>query len=219
MLLPKRVTTMLVAKAKPALNRAHNVVFENLKTSSLTPMLVAKAKPALSLAHKLVPTALQNQLVLQGMKRLSKEFLENGEMDFMSGKVARLHIKDMNISYFFTLQGPALNSTQDGLPSARLPDKKLTILHSGHSLSGGQPHDPESDVTFSASLEAFVLLASQKVDPDTLFFNRSLQISGDTELGLEIKNLIDQFDIQLLHKPVGQVLNLWSQQLLENQHA
>ena len=203
MLLPKWVTTMLVAKAKPALGRAHNAVFENLKTSPITPILVAKAKPALSLAHKFVPDGLQNQLVLQGMKRLAKEFLENGEMDFMAGKVARLHIKDMNISFFFTLQDESNSPSQD---------KKLIILAS-------LPQPPEPNVTFSATLEAFVLLASQKVDPDTLFFNRSLQISGDTELGLEIKNLIDQFDIQLLHKPVGYLLNVWSQQLLEKQHA
>lgn len=203
MLLPKRVTTILVAKAKPALIRAQNAVFENLKISPITPSLVAKAKPALGLVHKLMPEALQNQLVLQGMKRLAKEFLENGEMDFMEGKLARLHIKDMDISFFFTLQGESDHPNQD---------RKLIILTS-------QPHPPEPNVTFSATLEAFVLLASQKVDPDTLFFNRSLQISGDTELGLEIKNLIDQFDIQLLHQPVGQILNLWSQQLLENQHA
>jgi predicted lipid carrier protein YhbT len=147
-----------------------------------------------------VPASIQNLLVLQVMKQLSKEFLENGEMDFMEGRVARLHIKDMDISYYFTLQNQA-----------------LVILPNGHS----SPHEkaPDPQVTFSATLDAFVLLASQKVDPDTLFFNRSLQISGDTELGLEIKNLIDQFDIQLLHKPIGHALNVWSQQLLENQHV
>ena len=31
-------------------------------------------------------------------------------------------------------------------------------------------------------------------DPDTLFFNRKLQIEGDTELGLITKNLLDSVD-------------------------
>jgi predicted lipid carrier protein YhbT len=28
-------------------------------------------------------------------------------------------------------------------------------------------------------------------DPDTLFFNRTLDIEGDTELGLIVKNMLD----------------------------
>ncbi|MGB5009839.1 MAG: SCP2 sterol-binding domain-containing protein [Candidatus Dechloromonas phosphoritropha] len=34
------------------------------------------------------------------------------------------------------------------------------------------------------------LLARQE-DPDTLFFNRELEINGDTELGLIVKNMLD----------------------------
>ncbi len=214
MLLPKRVTTLLVDRVKPVLSLAHSLVPDRVKEHLLKSVLVKKAKPALSLVHKVVPVTLQNKLVLQGMKQLTKEFLHNGEMDFMAGKVARLHIKDMNISYFFTLQDAAHEAREGSL---HIPDKKLVILPADNPNSSLKPSEP--DVTFSATLDAFVLLASQKVDPDTLFFNRSLQISGDTELGLEIKNLIDQFDIQLLHKPVGQILNVWSQQLMESQHA
>ena len=217
MLLPKRVTTLLVERAKPVLSLAQSLMPDRVKDHLLKSVLVKKAKPALSVVHKVVPATLQKKWVLQGMKQLSKEFLKNGEMDFMEGKVAHLHVKDMNISYFFTLQDSARKVPEDKSHSASFSEKKLVILPEGNrkgSLSTSIPN-----VTFSATLEAFVLLASQKVDPDTLFFNRSLQISGDTELGLEIKNLIDQFDIQLLHKPVGQILNVWSQQLLESQHA
>ena len=201
MLLPKLVTTLWVNNAQPLINRVAIKGSQGLQTSALAPLIIKNVKPVLSLAHRIVPMALQNQLMLQALKQLTKEFMDNGDMDFMEGRVACLNIKDMAIRYYFTLK-EAVGSQQ----------KKLIMLP-----AKGRPVNP--DVTFSASLEVFVLLASQKVDPDTLFFNRSLQISGDTELGLEIKNLIDQFDIQLLHKPVRHALNVWSQQLLENQHA
>ncbi|SNB73692.1 SCP-2 sterol transfer family protein [Kingella negevensis] len=34
-------------------------------------------------------------------------------------------------------------------------------------------------------------MMTREEDPDTLFFNRKLQIEGDTELGLITKNLLD----------------------------
>jgi predicted lipid carrier protein YhbT len=71
-----------------------------------------------------------------------------------------------------------------------------------------------TDVVFSASVDALVLMASQKVDPDTLLFNRKLKITGDTELGLEIKNLFNQFDLELLDKPFRKVLDAWSDELI-----
>lgn len=38
------------------------------------------------------------------------------------------------------------------------------------------------------------MIAGRKEDPDTLFFQRRLSIQGDTELGLEVKNLLDNID-------------------------
>ncbi len=52
------------------------------------------------------------------------------------------------------------------------------------------------DLRFAANTVDFVRLLLQEEDPDTLFFNRKLQIEGDTELGLIIKNLLDSVDWQ-----------------------
>jgi predicted lipid carrier protein YhbT len=71
-----------------------------------------------------------------------------------------------------------------------------------------------TDVVFSASVDALVLMQSQKIDPDTLLFNRKLKITGDTERGLEIKNMFDQFDLELLDKPFRKVLDAWSDELI-----
>ena len=51
---------------------------------------------------------------------------------------------------------------------------------------------PETpDLAFRANLSAFLQLAARQEDPDTLFFNRTLAIEGDTELGLIVKNMLD----------------------------
>ena len=40
----------------------------------------------------------------------------------------------------------------------------------------------------------FLRMMLREEDPDTLFFNRKLQIEGDTELGLITKNLLDSVE-------------------------
>ncbi|MCW8828487.1 MAG: SCP2 sterol-binding domain-containing protein [Gammaproteobacteria bacterium] len=50
------------------------------------------------------------------------------------------------------------------------------------------------NVRISGKLESFWLLASRAEDPDTLFFNRTLALEGETEAGLYLKNLLDGFE-------------------------
>lgn len=49
----------------------------------------------------------------------------------------------------------------------------------------------EPDLAFAANLSAYLQLLSRQEDPDALFFNRELEITGDTELGLIVKNMLD----------------------------
>ena len=56
-------------------------------------------------------------------------------------------------------------------------------------MASGQP-----DLQFTARLSAFLQMVSRQEDPDTLFFNRSLSIEGDTELALRVKNMLDALD-------------------------
>jgi predicted lipid carrier protein YhbT len=49
----------------------------------------------------------------------------------------------------------------------------------------------EPDLAFEANLSAYLQLLARQEDPDTLFFNRELEITGDTELGLIVKNMLD----------------------------
>ena len=54
--------------------------------------------------------------------------------------------------------------------------------------------DREPDLAFAANLSAYLQLLARQEDPDTLFFNRELEITGDTELGLIVKNMLDAVD-------------------------
>ncbi|HEX9207962.1 MAG TPA: SCP2 sterol-binding domain-containing protein, partial [Steroidobacteraceae bacterium] len=46
-----------------------------------------------------------------------------------------------------------------------------------------------------------LLLASRLEDADTLFFHRRLEMTGDVELGLAVRNLLDQLPWESL--PLG----------------
>ena len=50
------------------------------------------------------------------------------------------------------------------------------------------------DLHFTARLSAFLQMVSRQEDPDTLFFNRTLTVEGDTELGLRVKNMLDALE-------------------------
>ena len=50
------------------------------------------------------------------------------------------------------------------------------------------------DLRLAANGIDFMRMMMREEDPDTLFFNRKLQIEGDTELGLITKNLLDSVD-------------------------
>lgn len=155
--------------------------------------LVENSVSLLSVAHRIMPTKLEKHFVIHQVKRLSQPFMEGGEIDFLENCVVEVEIRDISAKWYFTKIGQQLV----------MMEKEEALMISS-----------ESDVVFSASIDALVLMASQKVDPDTLFFNRKLKITGDTELGLEIKNLFDQFDLELLEKPFKRILNEWSDELL-----
>lgn len=68
------------------------------------------------------------------------------------------------------------------------------------------------DLTITAGVRDFYLLARRKEDPDTLFFSRRLTMEGDTELGLIVKNTLDSLDLaqldpaQMIRKSVWEFL-------------
>jgi len=55
-----------------------------------------------------------------------------------------------------------------------------------------------ADLTITARIRDFLALLTREEDADTLFFNRRLQMQGETELGLLVKNTLDAIELPRL---------------------
>lgn len=116
----------------------------------------------------LTPARLHNRLLVSALNRLFKEELQDDEMDFLQDKIVAIHVTDAGLNLRFTLQ-----------------QQTIKTCHAHCS----------PDLTIEGSTYDFLLLASRREDPDTLFFNRRLKLNGDTELGLYVKNFLDALDL------------------------
>ena len=122
---------------------------------------------------RLLPYKAQKAVLLPALSSVFREALDDGDFDFLQGKWLKISIIDLALTWWLSF------------------DKdKLIMASSQDNIS--------EDVSFSATGDDLLLIAGRKQDPDTLFFQRRLKIEGDTELGLEVKNLIDAIDIEQL---------------------
>lgn len=124
------------------------------------------------------PFLLQRLLIEQAMARLFVEPLADGSFACLQGRWLRLEVADLGLAW---------NVTRGRLG-----------LQLGEAAS--------ADLLIRGNWREFLLLASRYEDPDTLFFRRRLSIEGDTELGLEIKNLIDRLDPDQLPPRLWRIL-------------
>lgn len=69
------------------------------------------------------------------------------------------------------------------------------------------PAEAVAESTVRGSATDLLLLASRLEDADTLFFQRRLQLTGDTELGLALRNLLDQLPWEKMPLGLRIVLN------------
>ncbi|ANS86362.1 SCP2 domain-containing protein [Vibrio scophthalmi] len=142
--------------------------------------LVQNAASILRSPVHLLPQSVQKKALLDGLKMVFKEALEDGDFEFLEGKWLKVEVKDMRLHWYISYE-----------------DDKLIVAETPQ----------QEDVSFSGNLNDLILIAGRKEDPDTLFFQRRLSIEGDTELGLEVKNLMDSVDLELLPKPLQILLN------------
>ncbi len=108
-------------------------------------------------------------------------FGKNSLVGFLADRVMNVFISDAELRF-----------------SIRLDDDKL--------LAGTEV--PEADLTIEGTVYTFLLLATRTEDADTLFFRRQLKTSGDTELGLHVKNFLDGIEPETLpyHRTIDTVL-------------
>ncbi len=169
--------------------------------NTLRKHLVCNAATILKPPAHLLPSCAHKKLLLEILSRIFSDALEDGDFEFLEDKWLQISILDLDLHWFISYQNEALVIADDA---------------------------QQQDVRFAGNLNDLVLIMGRKEDPDTLFFQRRLIIEGDTELGLEVKNLMDSVDWEalppLLVTPLQHLSQFVAQGLsdnnvTDNQHA
>lgn len=126
-----------------------------------------------------IPFLMQKFALEHALAAALRDAADSHQLDVVRGRRIRIVIDDIGVDW-------CLTGTWRGMRLLRDP-------------SG-------AEVTFRGNLREFVLLASRTVDPDTLFFQRRLHVTGNTELGLSCKNLLDAVEADLWPRPLQLVL-------------
>ena len=155
----------------------------NHKVVELTPLALHKLS-------KNTPKVILKSILHALLNQLFKQQIKSGDLDFIKNKWVRISVTDMDFSVDISM---AKNTTKP----------QLTVDF--------QPKKP--DLIFSSHSDYLLLLALNKIDPDTLFFQRKLRIQGDTDLGLYIKNLLASLDLM---QQLPLQLSKWINRLADN---
>jgi predicted lipid carrier protein YhbT len=109
------------------------------------------------------------------------------------------------------LAGPLAAGALDDLAGRRL-GLEATDLGQRWIIGVGQrsvevlPPTTPAEAVVRGDVTDLMLLASRLEDADTLFFHRRLQLTGDVELGLLVRNLLDQLPWESLPLPLRSAL-------------
>ncbi len=157
--------------------------------------LVINTPKVLALPTALLPFFVQKKLLSELLDNVFAEAIEDGDLEFLQEKWLKVEVTDLKLTWYLSFA-----------------DNKLII----------EEKCEQEDVVFSGAVNELILIAGRKEDPDTLFFQRRLSIQGDTELGLEIKNLLDNIDFDnlpvLAQKALNHFSNFIQQGLVEPVH-
>jgi predicted lipid carrier protein YhbT len=112
---------------------------------------------------RLLPARWQQAWLERALAHVLAAPLRGPALDFMQGRRLGIEVSDLGVRWVLTLREGRLVVTDEA---------------------------PEASVRGSAT--DLLLLAGRLEDADTLFFQRTLVLTGDTELGLTARNLLDR---------------------------
>lgn len=112
---------------------------------------------------KVVPPTVQRHLLERAMAKVLAAPLGDGTLDFMAGRRLGIEVSDLGLRWVVELQGTL-----------------LVVV------------DAPAEATVRGTATDLLLLAGRLEDADTLFFQRRLVLTGDVELGLTARNLLDR---------------------------
>lgn len=110
-----------------------------------------------------IPTPLKTTAIVGMLNKVFAESLAAGELDFLAQRTVNVVVSDAATQFSLTLRAG-----------------RFVV---GDALA-------EADLEIEGTMHTFLMLVSRTEDPDALFFNRLLKTSGDTELGLYVKNFL-----------------------------
>ncbi|ROV54859.1 ubiquinone anaerobic biosynthesis accessory factor UbiT [Neisseria chenwenguii] len=114
-----------------------------------------------------LPASPPRLVLVTALNTMLRRGLLPAEMDYFNGRKFEIDVLDAGLKIRFSADTEKfLNQDFSGQPDLRLAANGID----------------------------FMRMIAREEDPDTLFFNRKLQIEGDTELGLVTKNLLDGVD-------------------------
>lgn len=129
---------------------------------------------------QLIPQTAHNHFLVATLNRVFARDLHAGELEFLQNRVISIKVMDAGLDFRMTLRRDT-----------------LSVSNKWSSI----------DLSIEGSVYDFMLLASRKEDPDTLFFNRRIRLKGDTELGLYVKNYLDALELDQHWTPFLGVLD------------
>lgn len=110
-----------------------------------------------------LPPAWPGRALEPAVQHLLAAPLREGQLDFLAGRRLGITVSDLGIGWVFELRDGRLRATAE-----------------------------PAEATVRGRATDLMLLASRLEDADTLFFQRRLELTGDTELGLTARNLLDR---------------------------
>lgn len=140
----------------------------------LRAQIVRKGPQFLRFPLQLTPFSMKKQGLQQLLNWQFHHALAEGELNFLEGHGLGIEIRDLGLCWVTTVE-----------------QGKLQVVDRA-----------DADVWFRGDANDLLLIAARRLDPDTLFFQRRLIIEGDTELGLEVKNLMDAIELERMPTPL-----------------
>ena len=119
-----------------------------------------------------VPQRWHAHLLQRAMQHALADPIRSGELDFLSTRTIGIEATDLGLAW-----------------SVGLRDGALQVV------------DDAAEASVKGTVTDLMLLASRAEDADTLFFQRRLVLTGDTELGLLARNTLDRLDWERI--PLG----------------
>ncbi len=139
------------------------------KTNHITNLRLPRLPSFLSLPWRYIPAQIPSQALVMMLNQMLAKASRTGELNFLRDKVLLIQVQDAHLRF------------------------ALSLVNSRLVACSARRH---YDVRISGTAYDFLLLATGREDPDSLFFNRRLRLVGDTELGLYVINFLAAVELE-----------------------